>query len=137
MIPVYMYVSIFGLPFFEFALVYLSMSALVSFTLTLAYKNVAEGFHSRIASRQQSITVAYKVKDKRSVLDELQAKQRAVVNEEATIFAILYNNVFYLFFSVLLAFYGLRAFPMIFNYVLSVGFATGLVLYSSLTKERQ
>lgn len=62
-------------------------------------------------------------------------KKNEVADYEATTFSIFYNNAFYLVLLILCSFYVLKNFSPMFNYLMSVGLAAGLLaLFSTSNK---
>jgi len=72
--------------------------------------------------------------EKKKIKSDQKEQQQNVTRNEATAFSILYNNLFYLFFVILLGFFVLKALPSLYNYVLSVGISAALVMLSSTSK---
>lgn len=69
--------------------------------------------------------------EKADVREALRNQQYALCRQEALAFSLLYNNLFYLLFVVLLAFVVFKNLAPLYNYVLSVGISAALVMVSS------
>jgi len=146
--PVYLYATIFGLPLKENALVFLALTAVAAFLLSQAYETVSKSVYISFSRGRnlpeanleanndlQSEEKEPTKKDlKKKEALQLQTQQAEVSRHEAISFSLLYNNLLFLLFVVVLGFFALKNLPGLFNYILSVGVSGALVMLSSQSK---
>jgi len=138
--PIYLYVTIFGLSFRDNLVIFLALTGLAGFLLSQAYEAVTKTlFTAYSKSRNLSYDPALygddsKKSGKKSELQKSKVSQQESSRNEAVSYSILYNNLLFLMFVVVLGFYVLKNLPGLFNYILSVGIAGALVMLSSTSK---
>jgi uncharacterized membrane protein (DUF485 family) len=138
LVPIYLYVSIFNLPFLDYAPVFGVLSVIAAFLISSAYINVAESLKARLFAQLPEPVIPRETKkgEKVDVREALRNKQYGLCRTESLSFALLYNNVFYLLFVVLFAFVVFKNLAPLYNYVLSVGISAALVMVSSTSSSK-
>eukprot|EP01123_Difflugia_compressa_P002119 TRINITY_DN12845_c0_g1_i1.p1 TRINITY_DN12845_c0_g1~~TRINITY_DN12845_c0_g1_i1.p1 ORF type:complete len:184 (-),score=36.73 TRINITY_DN12845_c0_g1_i1:102-653(-) len=144
-VPVYLYVTIFNLGLRDYFAVYVLLSGGAGVVLALSYAKVAESVFPRLLSKVSEISgggpsvsspksKSTTKNDKKKFKSEINDQRHTIIGNEATAFAMLYNNLFYLFFVVVMAFFVFKSLPSLYNYILSVGVSSALVFFSSTSK---
>jgi len=133
--PIYIYTTVFNLPFRDTWMVYLLIVALSGGFLSKAYEGVALTVHTSISrNRKLGHDLDFTGSAKQSKKAKVAAEQREVTHQEALSFAIFYNNALYLALVLLFGFYIFKALPGVVNFVLSNGVSAVLVFFSSSSK---
>eukprot|EP01102_Stenamoeba_stenopodia_P004881 TRINITY_DN1533_c0_g1_i1.p1 TRINITY_DN1533_c0_g1~~TRINITY_DN1533_c0_g1_i1.p1 ORF type:complete len:179 (-),score=45.93 TRINITY_DN1533_c0_g1_i1:83-619(-) len=129
-VPVYLYYAIFDLSIESFGFVYAIVTLGSAVALTFAYHNVALFLKARLALRRDS-EPRRKTDDKKKKSKHGESQDEIDLDREATSFAVLYNDLFFLFAVIVFAFYVFRAAQPAYNFALSVGGSAALVTFIS------
>lgn len=111
--------------------------------MALAYKNTKFTLKHKVANkREDAVTreVSNLLTDKKMSRKEKDErilwKKNEVADYEATTFSIFYNNALFLAIVIFASFYLLRSFTPIFNYIVSISVASGLLALLSTGKSK-
>jgi len=131
-------VTIFNLPFLDYAPVFLVLSIVAGVLVSISYQNVASSLKARLFAQLPEPAVPKDAAkgSRDEVRAQLRSHQHALSRQEALSFALVYNNLFYLLFVVLLAFVIFKNLAPLYNYVLSVGVSAAAVMISSTTSKK-
>ena len=124
-LPVFLFVNVYDVTLKEFGVVYLSVTLLSSFLLTLAYRNVATTTVVNLS--QKSKDSKNKVSAKGVSREESEALQAAVTKREAIAWSLFFINTAFLALFFFLAFYALKNVPFNYQYALSTAVSSGAV----------
>ena len=125
-LPVFLFVNVYDVTLKEFGVVYLSVTLLSSFLLTLAYRNVATTTVINLSQKAKESKL--KVASTKGVSrEELEALQTAVTKREAVAWSLFFINTAFLALFFFLAFYALKAVPFNYQYALSTAVSSGAV----------
>ncbi|XP_074661839.1 translocon-associated protein subunit gamma-like [Tubulanus polymorphus] len=142
-IPIWLFWRIHQMDPYQSGIMFGMMTLVSTYLMSFAYKNVKFVLKHKVAlKREEAVTreVMKSIGDdkkmsKKEKDERILWKKNEVADYEATTYSIFYNNAFYLLLMILLSFYVLRSFSPMFNYILSVGVASGLIaLFSTSTK---
>jgi len=136
LLPTYLYVTIFGLPFGDYLPVFAIVSVIAGLLLAVSYQNLARNLMQRLSMERYEPQIRRDVKkeDRLALRDELKATHVSLLRQESVAFALLFCNLLYLFFTLLLAFYVLKTLPALYNYSLSITLAAAIAFVSSTGK---
>jgi len=141
--PAYLYITIFGLSFKDNALVFFGVTGLAAFLVSRAYETVSKSVYAAFSKSRSLADFSLEQDDpnpnskknlRKKESQQLKTSQQEVSRHEAISFSILYNNLLFLLFVVVLGFFALKNLPGLFNYIFSVGVAGAVVMLSSQSK---
>ena len=134
-LPVYLYVNVYNLTIEEFGIVYLPVTVLSSFLLTLSYRTVSNTTFAQL-SRSHKAAAANHKKIGLS-RGELSAVQEQITSREAMAWSLIFNNTVFILSFLFFAFYalGLLGAPYQYSVAMIISAATVWQLSSSLYKQ--
>nr|CAG4647512.1 EOG090X0GZE [Megafenestra aurita] len=142
-IPIWLFWRIHFMDLLTSSPLFLIITLLSTYLVSFAYKKTKFVLKHKVAvkredaiSREISKKISEDKKMNKKEKDErVLWKKNEVADYEATTFSIFYNNALFLAVVIGLSFFILKSFSPAFNYILSVGLASGLIaLLSTGTK---
>jgi len=140
-VPIYLYQTIFDMPLEDFFFVFGVVTLGSAFILTFAYHNVAYSLKGRLSAARENLfshskvaSEAPKGEKKKEFVKKRREQQEDFTTKESIAFSILYNNVFFLLSTVVLAFYVFSSASAPYNYVLSVSLSSALLSFVSASQ---
>lgn len=142
-IPIWLFWRIHQMDLYQSGILFAVGTLVSTYLVAFAYKNVKFVLKHKIAQKREDAVTREMTKkfsdDKKMTRKERDErilwKKNEVADYEATTFSIFYNNAFYLVLLILCSFYVLKNFSPMFNYLMSVGLAAGLLaLFSTSNK---
>ena len=117
-IPAYLFSAIFDMPVEEFYYLYVPITLLCTYLLSLAYGNVALFQTARLTAIGKGSTVSHK--ELNITKAELEQKQKAVMAVEANNWSYFQNNVVFFGLFAFFAFYVLGSLSDVWKYSVSM-----------------
>jgi len=134
-LPIVLYIKIYQLSLEEYGPLFVFLVVVASLLLSMAYDNVTNAVRIRLLKKLPQPPGKKGSKQENKEAKDAQRKlQESVTFYQSVSFSLLYNNLFYLALTVFLGFFLLRSISPLYNYVLSVGAASALVMLSSTSK---
>merc|ERR1711893_4598 len=142
-IPIWLFWRIHQMDPYQSAVLFLVGTLVSTYLVAFAYKNVKFLLKHKVAQKREeavSREVSKMITDdkkisKREKDERILWKKNEVADYEATTFSIFYNNAMFLVLVIVISFYVLRSFTAPFDYILTMGAASGLIaLFSTSTK---
>jgi len=132
-VPIYFYSTLFNMSLKDYGPIFGIVTALATVVLSLAYQNVTQAISNRLISDLSPGRVGKDLnkKEVKEQREKIREMQELITHYKSMAFSLVYNNLFYLLLAVFFAFYILRSFGGLINYVLTVAAAVGLVYFSS------
>jgi len=132
LIPLYLYLSVFGVDYKTYAPVLIVLSLVSAGAVSITYHDVALNLKNKLLAVRGSVPQksgkgAETGANKSAVVQARKALQANVITHESIAFSILYNNTIFLLSVIVFAFYVFPGTASVYNYILSVGLSLGLV----------
>mmetsp|Transcript_21438 Transcript_21438/g.36627 ORF Transcript_21438/g.36627 Transcript_21438/m.36627 type:complete len:174 (+) Transcript_21438:28-549(+) len=134
--PIYLYHSVFGINVFDLYWLYAVVSLAAAVVLSQAHHNVSYWLRTRLHSNREGTVTAAMInsaygKNNKQKVESVKSGQKKCTHSESASFAILYNNLFFLFIFFVIGFYLFPSIPRVYNYAISVVGSAALVNFVS------
>jgi len=138
-VPIYLYQTIFYMPLADHLTIFLIVTICSALVLSFAYQNVSHWLNNRLLAIRErdisSVNVSQepqaKGEKRKSLVQKKKDELLASTAKESMTFSILYNNIFFLLSTTVLAFYVFNSTSTSYNYILSVSLSAALLSISS------
>jgi translocon-associated protein subunit gamma len=140
-VPIWLFWRIHQMEPVDFYIYFILATFAAAYLISYSYQNVKFVLKHKVMQKRES-AVAKEIanekndkKNKKEQEDRVLWKKNEVAEFEATTYSIFYNNSLFLLILLITSFLVFKNFQPLFNYLLSMGVAAGLVaLFSTGTK---
>ena len=140
-VPIWLFWRIHQMEPVDFYIYFAIATVVAAYLISFSYKNVKFVLKHKVAQKREN-AISKEItnekndkKNRKDIEDRALWKKNEVAEFEATTYSIFYNNSLFLLILLITSFLIFKNFTPLFNYLLSMGLAAGLVaLFSTATK---
>merc|ERR1711936_476347 len=134
-IPVWLYWRVHSIDITSYAVIFAIGTLVSTWLLAFAYKNTKHLLKHKVAVKREVAVTREMIKkladdkkiSKKEKDERILWKKNEVAEYESTTFSIFYNNALFLALVIIVSFYILAGSSPHVNYILSIGFSSGLI----------
>ncbi|CAF1019151.1 unnamed protein product [Brachionus calyciflorus] len=139
-VPIWLFWRIHQMEPLDYYIYFIVATLVAAYLISFAYKNVKFVLKHKVFQKRESAILKElagdksEKKSKKDNEDRVMWKRNEVAEFEATTYSIFYNNSLFLVILLVASFVVFKNFSPVFNYLLSVGAASGLLALLSTSK---